>query len=606
MMAAAHVERFVLQVSSRRYAKEEILIDPQSGPTRHLLYIRRGSVTGHRGLADDAGGFAYETGDLFPIGAALAGRAVTSTYTAETDTVCLLLPVEAMHALARDSGVFADFLNGRVLQLLERSRASAQARLASRTLTEQSLERPLGDLPRRVPVCVSPEASLREALSLMHERGIGSVLVEDGVGRLQGILTRHDVLGRITLPQVALSTSIEKVMSTPIRTLSTRDTTQDALLLMSRHGLRHVPIMEDGRVVNLVSERDLFALQRLSLTNVSSSIRAARDLDALRVQAVALRHLVRNLLVQGVHARQLTALISHLNDVLAERVVQILAQRRGVDLRQACWLAFGSEGRQEQTIATDQDNGLVFVSDDPPRDRPVWLEFSREVNVALDACGYPLCKGGVMASNPDCCLTLDEWGQRFTRWMEQGSPQDLLNASIYFDVRGIAGCVELVDALRTQITHRAASIPRFIKQLVTNAIGWRLPLNWRGAIDPTWVEGRPSIDLKLQGTAIFVDAARIYALAHGIPETGTRARLENFARRAGVPQREVSAWITGFEFLQSLRLRGQVDTNPGTAAPDNPNLLDLESLDEVDTRMLRESLRMARQLRQRLELDYLR
>ena len=119
----------------------------------------------------------------------------------------------------------------------------------------------------------------------------------------------------------------------------------------------------------------------------------------------------------------------------------MLARQCGVDMGQACWLAFGSEGRSEQTISTDQDNGLIFVSDDAERDRPAWLAFAREVNEALDACGYPLCKGNVMASNPECCLTQAEWLARFENWIEHGAPEDLLKASIYFDLRPLAGDV---------------------------------------------------------------------------------------------------------------------------------------------------------------------
>lgn len=605
-MPAAHVDRFVAQSSLHYYAPGETLLSPQSGPVQHLFYIKQGSVTGRRGLAADAGGFAYEAGDLFPIGAALGGRAVTSTYTAETDVFCLLLPLQAMHSLAADSGAFADFLNSRVLQFLELSQRAVQASFASQTLAEQSLEKRLADLPRRTPASVGPDTPLLQALQMMHERRIGSVLVDDGRGGVQGILTRHDVLGRVTLPQLPLSTPVREVMSAPIRTLDTQDTAQDAALLMSRHGIRHVPVLEDGRVVNVVSERDLFALQRLSLKNVSTAIRAAPDLASLQEQALAIRRFARNLLGQGVHARQLTELISHLNDLLAERLVQIVAQRHGRDLQQACWVAFGSEGRGEQTIATDQDNGLIFVSDDPQRDRPAWLAFAREVNEGLDACGYPLCKGNVMASNPQCCLTVAEWQQRFEHWMAHGAPQDLLNASIYFDLRGVAGRLELVEPLRELITVRAAALPRLMKQLATNALSWRIPLNWRGAIDASTIDGRQVIDLKLQGTAIFVDAARIYALANGIPQTGTRARLEAFVQAAGVPQQEGAGWVTGFEFLQSLRLRVQIDAAPGTPAAAQPNLLDLDTLNDVDARVLREALRMARQLQQRLELDYQR
>ncbi len=236
-------------------------------------------------------------------------------------------------------------------------------------------------------------------------RRVGSVVVVDAQQMPRGILTRHDILGRVTLPALPLATPIGAVMSAPVHVLEASATLQDAALLMSRHGVRHVPVCERGALVDIVSERDLFALQRLSLKGLSTRIRAAGDLPTLQRAAQDIRRFARNLLGQGVQARQLTELISHLNDLLTTSLVQLLAREQGIDLQRACWLAFGSEGRSEQTIATDQDNGLVFASDDPQTDRPAWLRFARTVNDALDACGYPLCKGNVMASNPQCCLT---------------------------------------------------------------------------------------------------------------------------------------------------------------------------------------------------------
>ena len=608
-MRPDEIDRFLAAAEQAYYAPDETVMSPGSGVATHLIYLRQGRVTGRRGLADAAGGFQYEAGELFPVGAVMGERAVTATYQATEDCFCLRVPAGAVRELAERSAPFADFLNRRVGQYLELSRRSLQAAFASQTLAEQSLEAPLGSLPRRSPVCVSPATPLADALATMHERRIGSVLVADADGTPVGILTRHDILGRVTLPQLPLATPIEAVMTAPLRTLGVEHTAQDAALLMSRHGIRHVPITEGGRAVSIVSERDLFALQRLSLKQVSTTLRAAPDLATLRQGAADIRGFARNLLGQGVRARQLTELISHLNDVLTERLVTLVAQRRGLDLGRACWLAFGSEGRGEQTIATDQDNGLVFESDDPARDRAQWLEMAREVNAALDDCGYPLCKGNVMASNPACCLTPAEWRQRFEHWMAHGAPQDLLNASIHFDLRPLAGHAALAEPLRQLLAVRAPQLPRFMKQLALNALAHRAPLNWHGGIDTHHVDGRASIDLKQQGTAIFVDAARLYALAHGLRATGTRARLEAAAQALGVGGREGEAWVAAFEFLQLLRLQVQLD--PGRppslpAAHDHPNLVDVDALNDIDRRMLKESLRAARTLQQRLELDYAR
>jgi len=598
-MAAPELDFFLAHTEQLYFAPGETLIEPASGAVAQLFFIRQGAVTGKRGLADLSGGaFQFETGDLFPISAAIAKRAVTATYEATADTFVLALPTDAMQALALRSVPFADFLNRRVLKFLELSRQALQVAYSSRTLAEQSLETRLGDLTPRTPVTCRPQTPLREALTEMHQRRIGSMLVTSERGEPLGILSRDDILGRVTLQGVPLETPIGDVMAQPVHHLTHEHTAEDAALLMSRHTIRHVPITRDGVVVGIVSERDLFAMQRLSLKHVSTSIREAADVDTLKLVAQDIRRFARSLLSQGVQARQLTALISHLNDVLTERLLELKAAQHGIELGRLCWLALGSEGRSEQTIATDQDNALILPDDTTPAQRQQALAFARDVNQALDACGYPLCKGGIMAGNPECCLTLREWRERFSHWIEHGAPQDLLNASIYFDFRPLAGDATLAQGLRTEVNRSAQLVPRFLKQMALNALTRTPPLSWVGGIA---ADDQGLIDLKLQGTALFVDAARLYGLAQGLLATATRERLEAVGPVLGVEAAEYEAWVRGFEFLQMLRLQIQLE---GAATGDQPNHIRVDSLNDIDRRILKEAFRVARTLQQRIQLDY--
>ncbi len=604
-MQDAHVDQFLRDACQVYYAPGEVVLEPASGVAEHLVYVRQGSITGARGVAETTGGIHYEPGDLFPVGALLGRRAVTATYTATEDTFGLLAPEATVRVLAEVSGPFGDFLTRRVAQFLNLSRQALQVAYSSQTLAEQSMETLLGVLPRKAPLMVLPDAPVGDALAQMHQRRVGSVLVVDTQRQVLGILTRYDVLGRVVLAQLPLQTPIRALMSQPVHCLDVNATAQDAALLMSRHGLRHVPVMEDGAVVSVVSERDLFAMQRLSLKQVSTAIRAAPDLDTLRIVAQDIRRFASNLMGQGVAARQLTELISHLNDVLTERLVHLQAQAHGLDLQRACWLAFGSEGRREQTVATDQDNGLVLDNGVDGAERERWLGFARSVNQGLDACGYPLCRGAVMASNPQCCLSQQQWLERFGAWMEHGAPQDLLNASIYFDFRPLCGNEALVQPLRDTVLTHAARLPRFMKQMADNALRNTVPLNWRGLIETEEVQGRALLDLKMHGTVLFVDVARLYALAHGVAATNTRARFEAMARVLGVERVEYEAWISAFEFLQLLRLRVQLERR-SEGPSEHPNHVELASLNAIDRRVLKESFRLARRLQQRLELDYQR
>jgi CBS domain-containing protein len=257
-MLPEHVRSFVVQCEQRYYAPGEQLMSPADGPVQTLLFIRRGAVTGTQGLAHLTGGaFLYEAGDTFPVSAAVASRAVTATYKASEDCFALALPVAAMHKLAEQSPPFADFLNRRVQQFLSLSQKALQEQYASRALAEQSMETPLANIAKREPVTCLALTPLREALARMHEQRIGSMLITDSAGAAQGILTRYDILGRVTLAGVSLDAPIGTVMASPVQTLTSTHTAQDAALLMSRMHIRHVPVTKDGAVIGIVSHLQL-------------------------------------------------------------------------------------------------------------------------------------------------------------------------------------------------------------------------------------------------------------------------------------------------------------------------------------------------------------
>ena len=606
-MSAAGVDAFVGSAKRLHFRAGDRVLEPEDGPVEALLLILSGTITGQRDAAPPgAAAFEYEAGDLFPAGALLSHRPVTARYRAATDTCCLQVGAGTVHALAAREGAFAGFLHHRVQQFLELSRRAMQAEFAAYALDEQSLEAPLASLERKRPLACRPGTPLGEALQSMHDRDVGSIVVTDERQAALGILTRHDILGRVTLTGVALDAPIERVMSAPVHCLDIGRTLQDAALLMSRHGVRHLPVTDAGQVVSIVSERDLFAHQRLSLRQLGVQLRRAPDVPSLQHLAPSIAQFARRLVAQGVGARSLTQLISQLNDLLTERLVELVAARHELAASSFCWLSFGSEGRGEQTIATDQDNGIVFDSAEPDRDRDRWLAFGREVNAALDACGFPLCKGGIMAREPACCLNVEEWRARFAHWIEHGAPQDLLNASIFFDLRPLAGNVALAAPLRTLISERARGLPRFARQLAENAMRNRAPINWHGGIDTTRENGRDGVDLKLHGTALFVDVARLYALVHGAEAVGTRERFEAVAPLLNVQANECATWVGAFEFLQMLRLRRQMSDVGARNGVGNPNWIAMDSLNDVDRRVLKEAFRIARRLQQRTELDWLR
>jgi len=334
-------------------------------------------------------------------------------------------------------------------------------------------------------------------------------------------------------------------------------------------------------------------------------IERAHDVAELARAARGIAGLAGAVLASTPGACATTALISSLNDEVTRRVVHAVAAQMGVDLAQACWLCFGSQARGEQTIATDQDNGLVFAGDDGQAERPRWMAFGQRVNEALAACGYPLCQGRVMAGQPLCCLTAGEWCRRFEHWMAHGGGNDLFAARIYFDLRPLAGHLLLAQPLLDMLVSPAASVPRFIKQMAEIVLCNHVPLNWLGGIVTSKREGRAMFDLKMSGTALFVDAARLWALAHRIAAPGTVPRLQAAARALHVPPAELAGWLRGFDQLQRLRLQVQSKRHDD-ADSEERTWVEWEGLDAAQRQSLKQALRAAREVQQRITLDYCR
>jgi CBS domain-containing protein len=343
-------------------------------------------------------------------------------------------------------------------------------------------------------------------------------------------------------------------------------------------------------------------MQTTGVRHLSSAIRPATDLAEDEAYGREIGDLARRLVMQGAAVGPLTAFISSLIDPLTERVVTMELERSSVDATAACWIVLGSEGRSEQTLATDQDNGIVFLpsaNEHPDAVRARLLPIAQRINQALDRAGYRLCPGNIMAGNPECCLSVDEWRNRFARWIDSGGPEALLHGSIFFDLRPLTGNVALAQELRQWLLEAAPKNRRFLHQMAVNALQNRPAL---GLLQRFSTDAAGRIDLKMNAAAPFVDAARILSLGAAVDEVRTDARLRASGLSLGIPGNEVEAWIAAFHQVQQHRLRRQVRCLEVGEAPDNR--LAPGELHEFDQQVLRSALEQARMLQARLALDY--
>jgi CBS domain-containing protein len=380
----------------------------------------------------------------------------------------------------------------------------------------------------------------------------------------------------------------------------------EAAMLMAHKGFGHICVVRDGRLTGVVSERDLFSLQRVGLVQLSRSITHAPDVATLARLGQDIQRFIDQMLVQGASVAQLAQIITLLNDHITQRVIDLCLAEAGAPPVPFTWLAFGSEGRQEQTLKTDQDNGMLFVSPagkDAAAAREQLLPLARRINQALAECGFPLCSGNIMAGNPECCLSLAEWKDRFSHWIEHGTPEHLLNAVIFFDLRAIHGELAPVVELQDWIVQRVAENSTFLRLMAENALRNHPPLGLvRDFVVASGGEHPHTINLKVNGVTPFVDGARLLALAHGIRETNTITRFRAVAKYGALRNEEADAWCDSYAYIQLLRMRGHQSQAAQGLALDNH--IDPDRLNELDRRILKEAFRQARKLQARLALDY--
>lgn len=595
-MDAAHIDFLASHLGEERFKAGDVLLSPQQGSAKFLYIVRDGAVR-----VEEAGDAAdLQPGEIFPLGALMAQQAVASEYCAVSDTLCFTLPGKSFSVLLKLSAVFSDYCARQVATQLEQSLKLLRQQYASPE-SEQS-HTPLSSVIRRSAVSCSPETPIQTVLERMSNDAIGSIIVVDQAATPIGVFTLKEVLEKVALGRANLSAPVSTVMSREFTTLPPHAASYEAALLMAKHGLRHVPVVENGRLVGVVSESNLFSLQRAGLRRISNAIRAANTVESL-VQAGRDIHLAASHMIeQGTSAEYVTHFISTMNDLLTGRLIEL--EFAGRSFSGMCWIGMGSEGRFEQTLYTDQDNGIIFADGDAPETmREALLPAAKRINDALAECGFPLCKGGIMASNPLWCASLGEWKEKFAKWIHHSDPQALLNATIFFDFRGLYGDLGLAGKLRAWLTEYATDNKPFLLLMTQNALTNQPPLGLlRDFILSSGGEHPHTLDLKVNGITPFVDAARIYSLGCGVAHTSTLKRLRESGLRLKMQVEEVEAWAQAFLFIQLLRLRQHYAAQ--RERREMHNYLDPAKLNEMDRRTLKEAMRQARKLQTRLQRDF--
>jgi CBS domain-containing protein len=332
----------------------------------------------------------------------------------------------------------------------------------------------------------------------------------------------------------------------------------DAAIAMTERHIAHVCLVKDQRLCGVVSERDLFSLQRVDLVHLARTIRSAQRMEQLVSLRGEIGQLVERMLAHGASSTQITHIITLLNDHTVCRVIELTLAEKGDPGVPFSWLCFGSEGRREQTLHTDQDNGILFEARDAAQAAEIrgkLLPIAQQINQSLAQCGFSLCKGNIMAGNPELCLS----GQNGRGALQRSSARRRRRTC---SVRASISTCGWSGATSKAANNCAADSRSGRRQPFVPAHDGRERLRNRPPVGRfrEFVLARKNgekatLDLKVQGLTPFVDGARLLALAHGIEANNTLERLRQLVEKQVIERLDGAAYEEAYHFIQQTRMQ---------------------------------------------------
>ena len=541
---AAEIDVYDIAAGQVVYAKGEVLthlylivsgridITDQNGEILSILGPR--NSFGERGLMKDGRG------------------AVTATATEASQL--LAIPAVVFHRLVKD--------HPRVLLFFDRTRPAAARRQDITTMA-------LSDLMTPAPLTCHPDTPLIEAARRMRDRGVSCIIAADG-DQVRGILTTGDITSRAMAEGRAPETPIHAVMTPDPLSLPPTALVADVLHAMVERGITHMPVVEAGRLVGILTQTDLTRFQATSSAALIREI--AKAPDSATLAGIVRR--IPELLVQLVSAQNphqtVTRLITDIGDATTRRLLALAEARLGTPPVPYLWLACGSQGRQEQTGISDQDNCLMLDDAVTPADDTYFAALAKFVSDGLDEAGYFYCPGDMMATNVKWCQPLRVWRDYFRRWIATPNPEAQMLASVMFDLRPIGGHEALFAHLQEETLAAAAKNSIFVAHMMSNSLKHQPPLGlFRGFATVRSGEHKNTIDLKHNGVVPVVDLGRIYALTGQLRMANTRARITAAIEVGAVSGSGGRDLLDAYDMIAETRLIHQAAQIRHGEKPDN-------------------------------------
>ena len=457
----------------------------------------------------------------------------------------------------------------------------------------------LEDVINKSPVSVDVETSITAAAQLMTTQKVSSLLVtrED---KLIGIITDRDLRSRVVAASLDTHLPVSQIMTTNPAQITENRTLFDALALMTERNIHHLPVIDQQTLVPLgmVTASDIIRHQRGNVLFIIGELSKAENLYELTRLSWQLPHYF------SAHAKKAGdydiagKILSQATDIMTRKLIGFFQQANGKAPMMFAWLVYGSQAREDQTMGSDQDNGLLLAERPSEAQAEYFAKMADYVCNGLAKCGIKLCDGNIMASNPKLRLSLEEAIEEAKRWVKAPTKDAIMHFNIFLDVRCAAGDISLFKQLQRQ---RAPLMKQnmFLAALTRNSNEISVPLSmFQKFIYEKGRKEKDVIDLKTRAVALINNIARIYALADGVTLPNTLARLDALSENSQLSKRDATNLRDIWLFLNRLRWRHQLENKV------TDNRVSVSSLSSIEKHQLKAAFKAIERTNQAMVMKF--
>mgnify|MGYP002629232487 CR=1 FL=1 len=569
LLSSRELDNLMKKIDIAYYPKDTLLVS-KTLPSIAFYIIIKGSVREFKGEEVHN---VYSSGDFFDADA-LIYSATEGRFVVEEELICYEIKKEDFLELMQNKKIQGYFLE----DFISRHKQLKNQDVAS-DLTPFLISK-VSEIFLRAACVVSQSETIFDSLKKQEELQANVIIVESQDGYM--IVTDSDLRKRVLLGEATVESKISEIASKGLITIDVNDFLFNALLSMTHKGVKRLVVTDGAKIVGVLEQLDLLSYFANHSQLVAVQIDQAKNVDDLKTLQGDLRNLIVTLRAKGVKVRYVTKLVSTLNLKIYKKVFNMCVP---VDLRESCSLiVMGSEGREEQTIKTDQDNALIVKRG---VDLELFAEPMTRLNSYLLELGFPKCSGDVMVSNAYWRRDVDGYEKLIDEWAQSMSDESVQNLSIFLDAKHVAGDETLLGELKTYLHHNFHARDDVLAHIAKAVLNFETPLSlFSGFVLEKSHSNK--LDLKKGGVFAIVHGVRTLSLQYGINETNTIDRIKALNNLGAIDKNFAAELIESFDTLSSIRLKAMLEASDVNES----NYVNPQDLSKVQRDLLKDSFKI--------------